>query len=89
MNTTMKTRKTPNQKRALQPLVRRRPLQLKPELMWAIAMPNWQETGLTLYTGTWLTRSEAIKEHTKHKGWDWKRCRRNGDVCLRVRIAAT
>ena len=52
-------------------------------------MPCWDdETKLTLYTGTWFGKSMAIKEHAAAKGWNWKRCKRNGDVCVKVKIVA-
>jgi len=34
------------------------------------------------YTGTWITRAEAIKDHCEAKGWDWRTCYRRGDRCV-------
>jgi hypothetical protein len=38
------------------------------------------------YTGTWITRAEAIKDHCEAKGWDWRTCYRRGDRCVRVEV---
>ena len=60
----------------------------KSETGWAIA---WEHG---LYIGWWLTRKEAIKYHTESKVFQnegisarWKRCYRNGDRAIKVRIS--
>lgn len=51
---------------------------MKKEVMWAI-------TGhYGLYTGTWLRRSDAIRQHTRTVGRTWNECRKQGDEAVRV-----
>jgi hypothetical protein len=56
----------------------------KPETMWAIAYTrSW---GSGIYTGTFLTRKQAINSHEKYIGESWKRMYRRGDRAVRVRV---
>jgi hypothetical protein len=43
---------------------------------------------LGYYTGTWLTRRDAICEHTRLLGKPWRRCYRDGDRAMWVRLTA-
>ena len=63
----------------------------KSTTMWAI-IGNYG-----LYTGTWFTRKEAIREHchenliipsTLHPDIQsaWRRCQKNGDKAVKVKI---
>lgn len=56
------------------------------EKMWAVGFKVGGR--LRLYTGTWLTKRAAIKEFTAAKGWDWKRCQRHGDACVKITITS-
>jgi len=47
--------------------------------MWAIYNDK-----LNFYTGTWLTKKEAIAQHIKEKGGTWRSCRVRGDRCIEV-----
>ncbi|MDW0189347.1 MAG: hypothetical protein QOA70_06815 [Nitrososphaeraceae archaeon] len=40
-----------------------------------------------LYTGWWLTRSEAIKYHTSSLGKTWAQCRAKGDRVVKIEIS--
>lgn len=54
----------------------------------------WAITGLYaigephtfFYTGTWLSRGSAIKEHSADKGVKWGTCYRRGDRAVRVEV---
>jgi hypothetical protein len=39
-----------------------------------------------LYTGQWLTRANAIADHTAEKGKTWRECRRDGDRAVKATI---
>ena len=39
-----------------------------------------------LYVGQWLTRKDAIAEHTRDLGKAWAKCRANGDRAMKVVI---
>jgi hypothetical protein len=58
---------------------------IKTEKMWAI----WNNE-FGFYTGTWLTREEAIHYHVSQKepSKDWGFCKKRGDHCIRVEISA-
>lgn len=50
------------------------------ELFWAI-------TGkYGLYLGTYFTRVEAIIAHSDALGISWKKCYRNGDRAIKVKV---
>ena len=52
----------------------------KVEIFWAI-------TGnCGLYTGTWQRRYDAIAAHSFALGKSWKKCYRNGDRAIKVKI---
>lgn len=59
----------------------------KHEIMWAItgefSLPIKHRE---LYIGTFLSRIDAIDGHTKDMGESWKKCYRNGDRCVRVKM---
>jgi hypothetical protein len=57
-------------------------MSIKPEKMWAI------HGTYGFYVGTWLTRREAIQEHTLSLDKTWNACRKKGDRCVRVVITA-
>jgi len=49
----------------------------------------WAITGIFgLYTGTWLCRKDAIQQHCKDTGKNWKYCREKGDRAVKVRMSA-
>ena len=39
-----------------------------------------------LYTGWWLTRSEAIKAHCKMLKGSWEYCKRKNDRAIKIKI---
>lgn len=57
---------------------------MKPATMWAVT-GEWTDGRRFLYAGTWLTRTDAIYEHTGPKR-TWAECRRNGDRAVKVRV---
>ena len=54
---------------------------------WAIS-GCWMTGRKFLYTGWWLTRNDAISEHTRDKGMDWDACRKDGDRAVKITITA-
>lgn len=50
------------------------------EIFWAIT----GECGL--YIGTWLTRIEAIMAHSDDLSKSWRKCYRDGDRAIKVKI---
>lgn len=55
------------------------------ETMWAI-MGQWDTGRVFLYTGTWLTRHEAICAHTFNGKLKWSVCRARGDRAIKVSV---
>jgi hypothetical protein len=51
---------------------------VKTETRWVIVYKQG------LYTGQWLTRKDAIEEHTRDKGKTWAECRKFGDRAVRA-----
>ena len=51
--------------------------------MWAIYNPLFG-----FYYDAKGTRREAIASHVKDKGYDWKFCKKRGDVCIKVVVSA-
>lgn len=39
-----------------------------------------------IYIGWWLTRREAIKQHTTDLGKSWSKCRSKGDRAVKIQI---
>ena len=57
---------------------------MKPPYMEAA---RWAIAGVHgLYTGQWLTRSEAIDAHVQALGRSWTYCRKKGDRAVKVQI---
>lgn len=40
-----------------------------------------------LYTGQWILRKDAIKEHCQMKGYGWNLCKKRGDRAVKVTIS--
>lgn len=55
------------------------------DLLWAIA-GVWDDGKPFLYTGTWLTRKDAIAAHVAAKGRTWKQCRKDDDRAVKVTL---
>ena len=53
---------------------------MKDEMFWAIT----GEYGL--YSGTWFTRAKAIIAHSDALGKSWKKCYRDGDRAIKVKV---
>jgi len=58
---------------------------MKTVKMWAIAGRNGKTP--FLYTGTALTRREAIRDAEQRSGWTWAKLRAKGDRPVKVTIA--
>lgn len=58
---------------------------LTEEKMWAISFPVGRHR--SFYTGTYLTRVEAKREHSFSSGKTWEECEKNGDKVERVTIS--
>jgi len=54
------------------------------ERMWAITGDFLGERHL--YVGTWLLRSDAIREHSAEVFKTWRECRKEGDRCEKVTV---
>ena len=50
------------------------------EICWAITGKHG------LYTGTWFRRIEAIIAHSDALGKSWKKCYRDGDRAIKVKV---
>jgi hypothetical protein len=59
---------------------------LKPQKMWAIVSTN-QYNENYLYTGTWMSRKDAIRGHSGEQCMDWEDCRKNGDRVIQVLVS--
>ena len=56
-------------------------------------MAKYEEKGWAIknddfgfYVGWYFTRREMIARHVEGKAGDWRRCRKNGDRCVKVLI---
>lgn len=54
------------------------------QIGWVIEGPR----GIGFYTGWWLTRRNAIKDHCEALGKDWAHCKESGDRVVKVQILA-
>lgn len=55
-------------------------MKTKVDIVWIIAGVHGA------YCGWWLTRSEAIAEHCRLLGQNWRYCKRKGDYATKANL---